>query len=127
MIIAKRHMFLSPTLVMGVVLLFTSQAWAGGGIDDPEAILEPAPLPPQPVGVPFLDPVFGTTITRLSDASDSTGFSTHIYSQLQAFSSDNQYLLLIENSAYVARRLNDLTLVAGLDSSRWNGRQRERV
>ncbi len=107
-------------LAIGVVLLCASQASAGGGIDDPQAILEPAPLPPQPVGVPFLDPVFGTTITRLSDTSDSTGFGTHIYSQLQAFSSDNQYLLLIENSAYVARRLDNNTLVAGLDSSSWN-------
>lgn len=92
----------------------------GGGISDPDVILTPAALPLQPVGTPFVDPVFGTTLRRVSATGDNGGFATHIYSQLQAFSADNAYLLLIENGSYIVRRVDDLSLVAGLDTSEWN-------
>ncbi len=91
-----------------------------GGITDPDLVVTPAALPLQPVGIPFVDPVFGTTLRRVSNTSEGGGFGTHIYSQLQAFSSDNVYLLLIENEDYVVRRVDDLSLVSGLDTSEWN-------
>ncbi len=90
------------------------------GINDPNAILPPAPLPLQPVGTPFIDPVFGTTLRRVSDLSEHGGFETQIYSQLQAFSSDNQYMLLTSDVEYIIRRIDDLSAVEGLDTSGWN-------
>lgn len=92
----------------------------GVGISDPAVVLTPAPLPLPPVGTPFVDPAFGTSLRRVSDASAGGSFGTHIYSQLQAFSSDNAYLLLIENDDYVVRRVGDLSLVTGLDTAEWN-------
>ena len=93
---------------------------AGIGLTDPDMIVTPAPLPLQPVGTPFVDPVFGTTLRRVSNTSASGGFETHIYSQLQAFSADNAYLLLDGSAGFVVRRVSDLSLVAGLDTSEWN-------
>jgi hypothetical protein len=90
------------------------------GIDDPTIVVEPSSLPLQPVDVPFIDPSFRTTLRRITDASDTGSFATHIYSQLQAFSLDDVYLLLIEADSYIVRRLDDLSLVAGLDTSSWN-------
>lgn len=106
-----------------VLVLLAGQAQATQqviGIDDPTLVVEPAPLPLQPVGTPFVDPAFGTTLRRITDASDSGGYGTHIYSQLQAFSVDDVYLLLIELDNYTIRRLDDLSLVDGLDTSGWN-------
>jgi hypothetical protein len=91
-----------------------------GGISDPSAILNLAALAEQPVGVAFTDPVFGTTLRRVSDTSARGGFETQVYSQLQAFSSDNQYLLLTGSNGYIVRRVSDLSVVSGLDTSDWN-------
>jgi hypothetical protein len=93
---------------------------SSAGITDPTVVVTPAPLPLQPAGTPFVDPVFVTTLRRVSNTSDGSGFETHIYSQLQAFSSDNVYLLLTGSSGYVVRRVSDLSLVFGLDTSAWN-------
>jgi uncharacterized repeat protein (TIGR01451 family) len=92
----------------------------GVGIPDPSVVVTPASLPLQPVGTPFLDPVFGTILRRVSNTSSSGGFETQIYSQLQAFSSDNTYLLLDGSSGFVVRRVSDFSLVGGLDTSGWN-------
>jgi hypothetical protein len=93
---------------------------AGVGITDPNRVVTPAALPLQPAGARFVDPVFGLTLRRVSDTSDSGGFETHEYSQLQAFSSDNAYLLLTGSQGYLVRRVSDLSPVAGLDTSDWN-------
>ena len=90
------------------------------GITDPAPVLKPAALPLQPVSTPFVDPVFGTIVRRVSNTSEHGGFETHIYSQLQAFSSDNRYLLLDGSNGFVIRRVDDLSLVTGLDTSGWN-------
>jgi len=91
-----------------------------GGVTDPDLVVTPAGLPLQPVGAPFVDPAFGATLRRVSNTSESGGFETHIYSQLQAFSSDNAYLLLDGSDGFVVRRVSDLSLVSGLDTSEWN-------
>ena len=57
---------------------------------------------------------------RVSSTSDTGGFETQIYNQLQAFSSDNTYLLLLGSIGYVIRRVSDLSPVTGLDTSGWN-------
>jgi len=90
------------------------------GITNPNLIVTPAALPLQPVGTPFVDPVFGTTLRRVSNISDGGGFETQEYSQLQAFSSDNAYALLTGSSGYVVRRVSDLSLVSSLDTAGWN-------
>lgn len=91
-----------------------------GGITDPTLILTPAPLPLQPVSTPFVDPVFNTTLRRVSNTSVNGGFETPIYNQLQAFSSDNTYLLLDGSNGFVVRRVDDFSLVTGLATSGWN-------
>ena len=40
----------------------------------------------------FTDPVFGSSIRRVSNTSDAGGYEVHEYSQLQAFSADDAYL-----------------------------------
>ncbi|MFQ5794212.1 MAG: hypothetical protein ACE5JP_04080 [Candidatus Bipolaricaulia bacterium] len=107
-------------LGLGVSLLVISTVVFAAGVTDPDVVLTPAPLPLQPRGVPFTDPVFETTLIHLTDDSDRGGLGTHIYSQLQAFSFDNVYVLLIEGSGYVVRRMSNLSLVQGLDTSGWN-------
>ena len=77
-------------------------------------------MPLQPVGVPFVDPVFGTTLRRVSDTSDRGGFETHIYSQLQAFSADSEYLLLDGSDGFLVRRVDDLARVQRLVTRTWN-------
>ena len=73
-----------------------------------------------PVGERIADPSFGTTIRRVSDASGRGGFETHVYSQLQAFSDDNRFLLLDGSDGIIVRRVDDLSTVQGLDTSGWN-------
>jgi hypothetical protein len=87
---------------------------------DPLAIITPASISLPAVGAAFADPPFCTQSRRVSNASDRGSFGTHIYSQLQAFSPDNDYVLLIEDDAYIVRRVSDLSLVSGIDSSTWN-------
>ena len=90
------------------------------GITDPTRIVPLVTMPkPQP-GVPFIDPSFGTTVVRVSDASDHGRFESHIYSQLQAFSVGNEYLLLTGSNGYVVRRMSDFSLVENLNTSTWN-------
>jgi hypothetical protein len=106
-------------------MIVVGQAQAGyspaqGGVTDVSIVVAPRSLPLQPVGVPFVDPAFGSSLRRITDAATGDGFATHIYSQLQAFSSDDVYVLLIELDNYVVRRLGDLSLVDGLDTSSWN-------
>lgn len=95
-------------------------AQAAGGITDPTATPTPASLPLQPVGKRFVDPVFNTTLRRVSNRSESGGFETHIYSQLQAFSTDNAYVLLTTSVGYVVRRVKDFTKVTGFNTLPWN-------
>ncbi len=99
---------------------FQAAASDTSGVRDPNAVLTPANLPLQPVGVPFVDPVFGTVLRRVSDTSGQGGFETQIYNQLQPFSADNQYLLLVGSDGYLVRRVDDLGRVEGLDTSTWN-------
>jgi hypothetical protein len=57
---------------------------------------------------------------RLTDSGNS-GFATHIYSQLQAFSADNAAVLLIEDEWYTVRRRDTLaTLLDASDTADWN-------
>lgn len=93
---------------------------AGGdpaGITDPNLIVPQAPWGNPAVGTWQTEPAFGTSLRRLSDLAD--GFESHIYSQLQAFSADNHYVLLAGSAGYVIRRLSDLAPVA-LDTAAWN-------
>ena len=90
------------------------------GLTDPAVVVRPADLPLPPVGVAFVDPVFGTTLRRVSDSSERGGFETQEYNQLQAFSADDQYLLLTGSEGYLVRRVADLSRVDGLDTAGWN-------
>jgi len=101
------------------VMASNTPAPAGGGVTDPNLVLTPAALARPAYNSPVMEPIFGTTIRRVTDEYANGGFGTQIYSQLQAFSPDNSHLLLIETGGYVVRRLDDLSQVA-LDSSGWN-------
>lgn len=90
-----------------------------GGVSDPDAVLPPESLNMPAYNTPVTDPVFATTMRRLTDSIDNDTFSTHIYSQLQTFSPGNEYILLIEDGDYVVKRLSDLS-AANLDTAAWN-------
>lgn len=90
------------------------------GLTDPDLVVTPVSLAAPAAGNSVIDPTFGTSLRRLTD-SGSSGFATHIYSQLQAFSADNQYLLLIEDEWYTVRRRDNLALLLDAsDTASWN-------
>lgn len=78
-----------------------------------------APLEALNVGQTVVDPTFCTPITRATDASANGGFATHEYSQLQAFSPAEDYILLLGAEGYRVHRLADLTQIE-LDTVGWN-------
>ncbi len=119
-IIAMGLMVLLAFVIACYALFHVERSAYASGVTDPTLILNPAPLPLQPVGTLFVDPVFDTTLLRVSNTSDSGGFETQIYSQLQAFSPDNAYLLLDSSDGFVVRRVSDLSLLDGLDTTEWN-------
>ncbi|MCC6602972.1 MAG: hypothetical protein IT327_07170 [Anaerolineae bacterium] len=93
---------------------------AFNGLTDPNLVVTPVSLAAPAAGGSVVDPTFGTSLRRLTD-SGSSGFATHIYSQLQAFSADNQYLLLIEDEWYTVRRRDNLALLLDAsDTASWN-------
>lgn len=76
------------------------------------------------LGVIYTDPAFnGTQLRRITDRYANSGWAAHIYSQLQAFSPSNEYVLLIEDGAYVVRRVSDLQLMpadlSDINAPRW--------
>lgn len=119
----KRWLLASlPLLAIWAVLLFLAGNVGAQqtGISDPAVVVTVAPLPRPAVGVTVTDPVFGTTLRRISNTSQGSGFETHTYSQLQAFSSDSAYILLVGDNGYVVRRMSDFGLVGGVNSDEWN-------
>ena len=82
-------------------------------------VVEPPPMDRPDHNTPFTDPVFGSNLIRVSNRGDEGGYGTHIYSQLQAFSVDNEYLLMVEDGFYVIRSMEDFSAV-DVDTSSWN-------
>lgn len=91
---------------------------ATGGIADPSANVRTSPFARPALGVAATEPDFGTSIRRITNDVRRGSFGTQIYSQLQAFSADDQYVLLIEDNDYVVRKLSTLKKVA-VDTSQW--------
>ncbi|MBI5267037.1 MAG: hypothetical protein HY851_07380 [candidate division Zixibacteria bacterium] len=93
------------------------------GISDPTRVLPVGGLTWSAVGVRVTDSIFGTTVRRITDRVATGGFSTHIYSQLQAFSGDSQYVLLTGDDGYTVRRLSNLSLATvdleNVNAPRW--------
>jgi hypothetical protein len=77
------------------------------GLADAAAIVSEPAFPLPAFDSTVTEPSFGTKVRRITDRVSSGGFATHIYSQLQAFSSDNAYVLISEDD-YVVRRLDTL-------------------
>lgn len=102
---------------LGFLLLICTYAHPGG-ITDPKRVVKPAALPLQPSGKVFTDPAFNTKLRRITADSNASSLGTHIYSQLQAFSSDNRFVLLIEGDWYTVRRVDNLSLV--MRNANWN-------
>lgn len=113
----------APALARALALAALA-AWpaaaAAQGISDPNASLARQALARPAAGAAAIDPVFGTTIVRLTDRTGAGGYATHLYSQLQAFSADNAYAILNEDSDIVVRRMADRSLVGGLAGIEWN-------
>jgi len=95
-------------------------AWPGtSGVFDAAAVLEPAVIPRPELGAWTEEPTFGTRMRRLTDESEAGGFGTHIYSQLQAFSAEEGYILLFEGEWLQVRTLPDLEPLE-LPYDEWN-------
>ena len=79
--------------------------------------LVPVTLGQPAVGTLRTDPVFNTEIRRLPENH------SHVYSQLQSFSHDNKYVILIDHDkGYHVRRYSDLSVVA--NSMGWHSAYR---
>lgn len=103
--------FLRRTLLLGAVGLLFSTASALAYLTDSNVYAPPAYftwLPPE-VGEQYVDPVFGTTVKRLSnalsmpDAAGGSGNLTFVmneYSTMSPFSADNSRLLLMHQSYF---------------------------
>lgn len=96
------------------------------GVADAARTIRASASSQPPFNTRVTDTDFGTTIRRITNrvAIGSNGFATHIYSQLQAFSSDNQYVLLMEDDAYVVRRADTLARandggLSNINAPRW--------
>jgi len=97
---------------------------AGVGVTDPNRIILVSNINrPAVVGESFIDPNFGTSVRRITNAPAQT-FERHEYSQLQAFNSDGTLVLLNQNGCFVVRNMVSLDLVRNLpcniNSPRWN-------
>ncbi|OGQ22871.1 MAG: hypothetical protein A3I05_01745 [Deltaproteobacteria bacterium RIFCSPLOWO2_02_FULL_44_10] len=96
----------------------------GNVIDDPSVIAQQSTFSLPSYDSLFVDPVFGTSLRRVTNRVSQGGFGTQIYSQLQAFSTDNQYLLLIEDDTYVVRRRDTLAAMSvnltNINAPRWH-------
>ncbi len=109
------------TILPAILLSFAICVSIGhAAVTNPSTIIQPTELAQPAVGVSAMDAGFSTRLRRVSDKSNSGGFETQIYNQLQAFSTDNKYLLLISHAGYLVRRMNDMSLVKNLDTSTWN-------
>ncbi|MEM7119079.1 MAG: hypothetical protein AAF614_42065 [Chloroflexota bacterium] len=89
------------------------------GIEDPTAVLPIQPLPFPALNTAVFDPVFGTSLRRVTDRRQNGDFGTQTYSQLQAISPDNRYILLIEDGGYLVRHFDTLALQP-LPTGNWN-------
>src|SRR3989344_3973219 len=100
----------------------TTYSTTNGGISNPNLTLTQINLPLQNPLVPFVEPTFNTTLIRITNRSQSNSYATQIYSQLQAFSSDNKYLLYIDNEDYQVYDLENNRFVMSLgevNNPRW--------
>lgn len=103
-----------------------------GGITHKNTVARPGNPPRPAVGVRYTEPTFGTTLRRVSDRSEQLvdgdpgdqwqgGYEVQLYSQLQAFSPDGQYILLgwDDISFFNIRRVSDFSMLP-VDLSRAN-------
>jgi hypothetical protein len=87
---------------------------AGSWYDPPGAVLSEASLNRPSAGNSVVDATFGTTITALPDGARNT------YSQLQAWSYDNRYMITV-NDSYQVRDATSFALLHQIthSSPRW--------
>jgi len=103
------------------------------GIGDATGVLQAADLLgtgiPQ-LNQPVTDPTFNVRFKRITDAtSRSGGYAVHDYSQLQAFSYDNRYILLNGDQGYIVKDVATAQTVRtladsndfGVNAPRWRG------
>ena len=106
---------------------------AGVGVDDATGVLQAADLPGTgipPLNQPVTDPTFSVNFKRITDAtSRASGYAVHDYSQLQAFSYDNRYILLNGDQGYIVKDVATAQTVRtladsnnfGVNAPRWRG------
>lgn len=111
----------ASTVLIGTVIvpLTIGSTACAQGITAKSLVLQLQSLALPAAGAAVNDPVFGTTLRRFTDRTDNGGYATPVYSQLQAFSYDNDYILLNENDDYVIRRMSDRSVIRGL-TLEWN-------
>ena len=116
-----KHSLLGYCLYLSLTILNSNAE----GISNISRILSPLSLssnPEQliPLFTPTPDSNFDTALIRLSDYNAQGGYGSQEYSQLQAFSPDNRYILLLGNQgSYEVRDLNDNRILP-LTTWQWN-------
>jgi hypothetical protein len=86
---------LSPVLLLLFATVIGSQHVVAQGVTNHAPIAQPTIARPSPL-VPFSDPKFGTTVTRITNAR-SSGFPGIVpqYSKRQAWNSDESLMILL--------------------------------
>lgn len=92
---------LRAVTVTAVVVISTGPAklWVAG-VTNPSVVLHVPPLTRPAAGDFCVAPIFGTTVRRVFNRSESGGWEAQVYSQLQAFSADNQHVLRAARNGY---------------------------
>ena len=93
------------------------------GSDDKNMTAQMPALAQPAAAASYIDPVFGSSIRRVSAASDSDSFEVGVYSQLQAFSANNTYLLTTSPQGYRIRQRDNLKVIrtlSDINAPRWD-------
>lgn len=105
-------------LLVVVALALSDLGCAATVVDSKIALpMHRQPLPPA--GEQMEEPTFSTRLTRVTQATERGGSASHVYSQLQAFSPDGRYILLVEDGRYTIRSLNTVDRLEAVDTSSW--------
>src|SRR5687767_872027 len=80
-------------LVVAIAILGALAPWAAAEITDKSVYLPPAPPPLPAAGQTFVDPTFGSTILRLTDATDGND-NKHSYSYWPTFNRSSTRLFV---------------------------------
>ncbi len=111
-------------LVLIVAVISSSLAQSPIGVSDGNAIIPMQSNGLPAINTPFVDAAFNnTTIRRITNYMETGQWGAHVYSQLQAFSPDNSFILIIEDGFYIIKNritLATVLVLSDINTPRWH-------